>query len=514
MKLFFYSLAYFFTIVLNAQFTNILISNTNMPNEPAITIDESNTNILLAGANADNYYVSTDGGITWSENIINSSLGVWGDPAMLIDNNGDFYFFHLSNATNWLDRIICQKSTNNGTTWSNGTYFGLNGNKAQDKEWIDFDRNNGTIYAFWTEFDAYGSTDPTKKTRILFAKSTDNGTTWSNAIKINEIDGDCIDADNTVEGAVPAIGPNGEIYTAWVGPAGLVFDRSLDYGQTWLTNDILIDNIPGGWDFNIPGLDRCNGLPITKCDVSGGTYNGTIYVNWSDQRNGTNDTDIWLKKSTDGGNTWSNLIRVNTDPVGKHQFLSWMDIDQTNGNIYIVYYSRENYNNNYTDVYLAYSTDGGTTFENVKISDTPFLPTVNEFFGDYTNIVAHNGIIRPIWNRVHNGSTSIWTAIINENELLDTESLAFQKYFEVENYPNPAKNEMYISFKLTKNMPVSLSFYTIVGQKISTYIDEKMYNYGKHLLKIPLSELNLETGIYFYKLKIDNQVISKKIIVK
>ena len=79
--------------------------------------------------------------------------------------------------------------------------------------------------------------------------------------------------------------------------------------------------MPTGWDYSIPGIDRCNGLPILDCDISGGAYNGTLYVNWTDQRNGANDTDVWLKKSTDGGNTWSNIIRVNDDAPGKHQWI-------------------------------------------------------------------------------------------------------------------------------------------------------------------------------------------------
>ena len=66
-----------------------------------------------------------------------------------------------------------------------------------------------------------------------------------------------------------------------------------------------MDEFPGGWDYDIPGINRCNGLPITVCDLSGGSNHGTIYINWTDQRNGTDDTDVWLAKSTDGGDTWT-----------------------------------------------------------------------------------------------------------------------------------------------------------------------------------------------------------------
>jgi hypothetical protein len=498
---------------LYAQYTNVQISNQNSPSEPAIAINPNNTNILFAGANLDNYYVSTDAGLTWLSNNLVSTYGVWGDPCLLIGNSGEFYYFHLSNATSWLDRIICQKSTNNGQTFNNGSYFGLNGNKDQDKEWATIDRDNGNIYALWTQFDDYGSSSPTCKTQIMFTKSTDNASTWSLPIKINQVDGNCEDGDSTVEGATPAIGLNGEIYTSWGSPDGIYFDRSTDYGATWLDNDILVDAMPDGWTFSIPGLDRANGMPITKCDRSGGNYNGTIYINWSDQRNGTNDTDIWLKKSTDGGNTWSNIIRVNDDAPGNQQFLSWMDIDQTDGTIYIVFYDRRNYNDLRTDVYLAYSTDGGDNFTNVKISESPFIPNSNAFFGDYTNIAAHNGVIRPIWGRLDGTISSIWTAIITKNTL-NTEQFITATNFDIENYPNPITDNFVLKFKLRETKNVSLSFYNILGEKVIQIIDNKPFGYGKHLIKKPFEKLNLTNGIYFYHLKIGNKTFIKKIIIE
>ena len=47
-------------------------------------------------------------------------------------------------------------------------------------------------------------------------------------------------------------------------------------------------------------------MPALKCDLSDGTNNGTIYVNWTDQLNGADDIDIWLSKSIDGGDTLVN----------------------------------------------------------------------------------------------------------------------------------------------------------------------------------------------------------------
>jgi len=369
----------FVSVVVNAQHENILISTNNNPNEPAIAINLKNTDQLYAGANINNYYYSTDAGYTWTKGVLTSAqYGVWGDPVLICDTAGAFYFFHLSNpqSGNWIDRIVCQKVDYPGGTWTDGTYMGLDGTKAQDKEWAAVDWKNNNIYVTWTQFDQYGSSNPNHFSDIMFSRSTDGGMTWSPALRINEVSGDCIDSDNTTEGAVPCVGPNGEIYVAWAGPVGLVFDRSLDQGDTWLDNDIFVSDIPGGWDYSIPGIYRANGLPVTTCDTSGGPYHGTIYINWTDQRNGTDDTDVWLVKSTDGGNTWSQPLRVNDDPPGKQQFFTWMTIDQTNGYLYFVFYDRRNYDDRNTDVYMARSTDGGETFTNFLVSEEPFWPEI------------------------------------------------------------------------------------------------------------------------------------------
>ena len=107
-------------------------------------------------------------------------------------------------------------------------------------------------------------------------------------------------------------------------------------------------------------------------------------------------------------------MKVNNDQGSSHQFFTWMDIDQLNGHLYFVFYDRRNHTNSLTDVYLAKTHDGGQSFTNQKISESPFDPTGARFFGDYNNICVYNGLVRPIWTRFENGKQSIWTAIINE----------------------------------------------------------------------------------------------------
>ncbi len=483
---------------------NVMITDYNTPNEPSIIVNPANTQNIIVGENSSSYYVSNDGGLTWTKKQISSSSGYCCDPSLDADMNGNIYFFHLSSSggsSGWIDRIVCQQSTNNGNSFVQDTYTGFNNPKKQDKQWSVIDHVNHKIYLTWTQFDEYGTSDATKYSNIMFSKSDDNGTTWSNAIQINETSGDCVDEDDTVEGATPAVGPNGEVYVSWVGPAGLVFDKSTDGGQTWLSNDILINDMlnSGGWAYSIPGVDRCNGLPITKCDLSNGPYRGTIYVNWSDQRNGVDNTDIFISKSTDGGNTWSAPIKVNNDTSNKHQFLTWMDIDQTTGYVYFVFYDRRNYNDNNTDVYMAVSTDGGQTFSNTLISANPFIPTASHFFGDYTNLSVHNGVIRPVWAQLTTSSQSLMTAIVNNNDLLSVEK-ELSNVLQPAVYPTPIFDNFSIKYKLIKSTEVTIYLIDKSGRLIKTLIKNKYRNQGKNRETFSINSLGISTGVYFIKI--------------
>ncbi len=483
-------------------------------NEPSIQINPYNTNQIVAGSNIASYYYSDDGGYSWSEGSLSSTYGVWGDPVIACDNQGDFYFFHLSNPDvgNWIDRIVCQKSTDGGINWSNGTFTGLNGIKAQDKHWTSIDRDNNNIYLTWTQFDSYGSASPEDSSLILFSRSEDAGETWTPAIRINKTAGDCLDDDQTVEGAVPAVGQNGEVYVAWAGrktngDLGILFDKSFDYGETWLDDDIVVTDFPGGWTYDIPGIYRCNGLPVLKCDTTGGSYHGTIYINWTDQQNGTDDTDVWLIKSTDRGETWSEKIRVNNDDPGKQQFFTWFDIDQTNGKLYFIFYDRRNYSDSKTDVYMVISEDGGETFENIKISETPFTPSASVFFGDYTNISVFNGKIAPIWARADGTAMSLRTVVTDQTGIKnDIDGFPGQVY------PNPSTSEFYYSYKVREESIVNLYVTDLFGHKIASLVNNEKMVPGKYVCTFDARHHQLKSGIYFFNFHAGKKDDVKKMV--
>lgn len=185
-----------------------------------------------------------------------------------------------------------------------------------------------------------------------------------------------------------------------------------------------------------------------------------------------------------------------------------MTIDQTNGYLYFVFYDRRNYSDDSTDVYVAVSIDGGNTFFNRKISQSPFFPNSGVFFGDYTNITAHNGIIRPIWTRLNNGMLSIWTDITRLEDIITSTGEKDNSYdiFSFENYPNPACDYTFVSFKLHERTNVNLSIFDLQGNVISKIIKNESRGYGKYIERINLDDLEIPSGVYVIKLEIDKMV--------
>ena len=496
---------------------NVLVSTQNSPSETAIAINPKNTRQLVAGANLNNQYTSLDGGQTWTWRTLTSPFSVWGDPVVVADTTSAFYYFHLSNPSTrpsyafpFIDRLLVQRTASATTPMSYRSFFALNPPKQQDKEWVAVDRRTNALYVTWTEFDTYGSLGSQDSTRILFSKSVDQAQTWSPPQRISFYGGNAVDEDDTVEGAVPAVGPNGEVYVAWAGPRGIVFNRSLDAGQTWLPRERTIVNQPGGWDYAVPGINRANGLPVTACDAGSSPYRGSIYVNWTDQRNGPTDTDVWLVRSDDGGQTWSAPLRVNDDAPGRHQFFTWMTVDQATGYVWCVFYDRRNYTSidTRTDVYAARSTDGGRTFQNFRLSQSPFVPNQQVFIGDYTNITAHNNVVRPVWTRMDNRQTSVWTALIDVN-VLATPRATTVPGLELTTYPNPARTVLNLAVQAPTATNATFRLRTTDGRLVRTQTQAVAPT--QLVLSLPVQDL--PAGAYLLEAEIGSYTLHRKVLV-
>lgn len=389
--------------------------------EPSIAINPRNPLNIVATSAMDNVYSTKDGGITWQKNRVSSSLGVDGDATLVADGGGTFYFFHspepskvnaLTDAEKG-DRIVLQRSNDGGITWDDGVSIGVNPKKEQRRPRVTID-SKGNFTLTWTQFDAYPSSNSNCQSTIMMSTSR-NGSKWSEPMVVSQTTGNCLGKDSTNAGAMPAVTFDGKAFVAWSVNNKIYLDRSFD-GNLWLSNDIGIMDHRGVAGLKIPGHTQGNGLPVFMTDRSKTGTRGYLFLVWADQRSGQDNTDVWFSRSTNYGDNWSTPLNIGIH-LKNHQYMPAMTVDQTTGFIYVVFYDRGAYDDLQTDVVIAWSTDGGNTFKNATISESPFTPDTSVSLGDHINISAHKGVIVPVWARIDNGKTSIWTSVIKHADL-------------------------------------------------------------------------------------------------
>jgi hypothetical protein len=85
-----------------------------------------------------------------------------------------------------------------------------------------------------------------------------------------------------------------------------------------------------------------------------------------------------------------------------------------------------------------------------------------------------------------------------------------ERFQLAQNYPNPFNPTTTIVFTVPKSGKLSLIVYNILGQKVTTLVDEYREK-GRH--KVLFDARFLASGIYFYTLWQDNRSISRKMIL-
>jgi hypothetical protein len=404
------------------------------PCEVSVAINPTNPDHVLAvslqsggrgGVGTTSFaYVSTDGGLSWktvpAPNPTNRSLG---DDAVTFGPDGTAYWIHLAFEGLRMPRPprgstgLWLSGSRDGLAWSDPVAVVDHVNSVEpfeDKPGIAVDGvpaspHKGNLYVAWTRFDVYGSKDPAHHSHIYFSRSKDGGKTFSVMHRISDTPGDCLDSDNTLMGALPAVGTGGEVYVVWGGPRGVVFDKSADGGWTF-GKDVVISETPGGWDLPVKGLPRHNGLPVIGVDHSPGRDRGSIYVCWIDERHG--DPDVFLSASRDGGATWSPPSRVNDDPKGngKAQMFAWLAVDRVDGSVNTIFYDRRDPEETKTGLTLARSVDGGRTFVNHRLKQEPFDCDRIGFLGDYIGIDALGGRVIAVYPHPVEGKKLVLSA--------------------------------------------------------------------------------------------------------
>jgi len=90
------------------------------------------------------------------------------------------------------------------------------------------------------------------------------------------------------------------------------------------------------------------------------------------------------------------------------------------------------------------------------------------------------------------------------------QEITLEGYALEQNYPNPFKVSSTISFIIPSNEMVVIKVFNLLGEEVKTVLSEPLAK-GEHFVQISAKEL--ESGIYFYRIKAGEFVNSKRMIV-
>jgi hypothetical protein len=237
----------------------------------------------------------------------------------------------------------------------------------------------------------------------MFSRSTDGGATYSTPIQIS-------DGTTFYQGSVPTVGPDGDVYVAWIFGFQIQVDRSTDGGVTWGSDETVsfVSPLPSP----LPGASfRVNSFPTIAVDRSGGPHHGNIYVAWADAQGVGLGPDILFSRSVDEGATWSPPIRVSDDTNQSYQWFPWMSVGPDGGIDIVFFDRRETPGSTRFHTFMARSTDGGASFgSNIRISEE-VSDAVNDgfggtFIGDYNGICSTTGGAHPYWTDVRDSNAN------------------------------------------------------------------------------------------------------------
>ncbi len=157
---------------------------------------------------------------------------------------------------------------------------------------------------------------------------------------------------------------------------------------------------------------------------------------------------------------------------------------------------------------------GENNFSVYDISNSP-IPTNN-----VTNIALD--ALNNIWFSTvsgYPGADQSDLGVFNEKGIVlkvkedKRDNLIARGYFLSQNYPNPfgaqTNNTTQISYSIPKSKYVSLKIYDLLGREVAVLVNSFKTS---GIYRLQFNALNLPSGVYFYRLKIGNIVLTRKMV--
>ena len=420
--------------------TNARISGsaTNSRSESDIRVNYWDPTKIISGSNniggngQQAMFSSTNSGSTWSQSFLPLATGdaFHSDPTVDWFSNGTAIAttIGINSAATQL-RMRSYISTNNGATWTlDGTFSGSQTNADKQIVWVDHSNTSAfkdNAYACWhnglPQFvnRRVGPTGTWGATPLQISGTETTGTAIGCDVKTNS---------------------SGDVFVFWpaTGNRRILMGKSTNGGVSYAT-PVIITTTFASFDIGVPSFNNRRILVY----VTGGAYRtatkNNVYAAWADLSGDTGCTTgsnepgsnasstckarIWFSRSTNGGSTWSTPVKINNPSNLNDQYNPWMVVDETNGQIAIIYYDTiDDTTRKKTNVYYQASFDDGATWSTpFKVSSAQTDETVSgadtgNQYGDYNGLSGIAGTFFPSWtDRRNNAREEIWTAAIQES---------------------------------------------------------------------------------------------------
>lgn len=259
--------------------------------------------------------------LTWTS-------GASGEPAIAAGSAANLHLVWID-GTPGHEEIYYKKSPDGGANWAAGQRLTWTSSGAGSPAIAGDSSDN--LHIVWQD-SSPGNAE------IYYKRSTDGGATWTSTQRLTLTSGQSY-------GPTIAVDPSGNPHVVWEdhtpGNAEIYYRNSLDGGATWTTAKRITWTSGGSF------------YPVIAVDSS-----GDLHVVWWDDTPG--NREIYHKKSTDGGGTWTTAQRITW--TSGHSVHPANAIDSL-GNLHVVWEDSTPGNN---ETYYKGSPDGGATWTTAK----------------------------------------------------------------------------------------------------------------------------------------------------
>jgi len=274
----------------------------------------------------------------------------------------------------WWDRrdgceeIYYKRSSDQGETWSADLRLT---NDSASSGVPSIAAVDSALHVVWVD-------NRDRNFEIYYKRSTDRGLTWSQDLRLTR------DTAYSERAVVSSSGS--DVQVVWMDLRDRNWEiyckRSTDQGTTWFPDLRLTNDSAVSWYPSIASSGR------------------SVHVAWMDTRVG--DAEIYYKRSTDGGATWSADIRLTIAPFGS----DYPSISTSGPNVHLVW---EDWRVGSWQVYHKYSTDEGVTWSSDRrLTDRPPASPM------YPVVASSDSDVHVVWYDWRDNNTELYYKVSHD----------------------------------------------------------------------------------------------------